>query len=129
MNEVELTDLTPAERRSLRLPGGNTNKYNARKTRIGEYVFDSAAEARYYQQLLLRQAAGEISGLRVHVGFQLAGENGDTVGIYVADFTYMEAGKMRVADVKGGQATKTPLYRLKRNLMRCQGFEVEEVEA
>jgi hypothetical protein len=126
MNEVELTDLTPAERRSLRLPGGNTNKYNARKTRIGEYVFDSAAEARYYQQLLLRQAAGEISGLRVHVGFQLAGENGDTVGIYVADFTYMEAGKMRVVDVKG---VRTALYRLKRNLMRCQGFEVEEVEA
>jgi hypothetical protein len=128
VNEVELTDLTPAERRSLRLPGGNTNKYNARKTRIGEYVFDSAAEARYYQQLLLRQAAGEISGLRVHVGFQLAGENGDTVGIYVCDFCYMEAGKMRILDVKS-KPTKTPLYRLKRNLMRCQGFEVEEVEA
>jgi hypothetical protein len=128
VNEVELTDLTPAERRSLRLPGGNTNKYHARKTRVGEYVFDSQAEARYYQQLLLRQAAGEISGLRVHVGFQLAGENGDTVGIYVADFVLMEAGKMRILDVKS-KPTKTPLYRLKRNLMRCQGFEVEEVEA
>jgi hypothetical protein len=127
VNEVELTDLTPAERRSLRLPGGNTNKYNARKTRVGEYVFDSLAEARYYQQLLLRQAAGEISGLRVHVGFQLAGENGDTVGIYVADFVFSDqAGKMHIIDVKG---VRTALYRLKRNLMRCQGFEVEEVEA
>jgi hypothetical protein len=52
VNEVEIADLTPAERRSLRLPGGQSNKYNARKVRIGEYVFDSQAEARYYQQQL-----------------------------------------------------------------------------
>jgi hypothetical protein len=127
MNEIELADLTPAERRSLRLPGeGSNSKFGNRRVFVEGHWFDSEAEARHYQELLLRQAAGEISGLRVHVGFQLAGENGDTVGIYVCDFCYMEAGKMRVVDVKG---VRTPLYRLKRNLMRCQGFEVEEVEA
>jgi hypothetical protein len=127
VNEVELTDLTPAERRSLRLPGGGSNsKFGNRRVFVEGHWFDSEAEARHYQELLLRQAAGEISGLRVHVGFQLAGENGDTVGIYVCDFCYMEAGKMHILDVKG---CRTALYRLKRNLMRCQGFEVEEVEA
>ena len=46
---------------------------------------------------------------------------------YRADFSYIEKGVYVVEDVKGGEATKTPVYKLKKALMRYfHGIEIKE---
>lgn len=82
------------------------NKYGAKRTtRLGK-TFDSKMEAEYYQILLLRLRAGQISDLTLQPEFTLLESfkrNGKTVrGVkYKADFMYQENGKTIVVDVKG----------------------------
>lgn len=105
-------------------------KYRNKKTELDGITFDSQAEARHYALLKIRERAGEISELKTQVKFVLA----DSVRLYgrkrpavtyVADFTYIEDGKLIVADVKG---MRTPLYILKRHLlMATHGIEILEV--
>ena len=47
------------------------NKFNAQPTTVDGIRFDSQAEARRYAQLKALQAAGAISGLKVHPVFLL----------------------------------------------------------
>lgn len=96
------------------------NKFNARKTVVDGITFDSAREARRYQELKLRERAGEIIGLRRQVRFELIpsfecdGKHYRSA-TYIADFTYTDAktGKKIVEDVKG---MRTDVYRLKAKL-------------
>ena len=48
---------------------------------------------------------------------------------YVADFQYtdVKTGLRHVIDVKGGKATQTPVYKLKKKLLAYKGIYIEEV--
>lgn len=99
-------------------------KYGNRKTEVDGIVFDSAYEARCWQDLKLREAAGEISDLKrqVHCDIHV---NGQFVCSYVADFVFMERGARVVADAKG---CKTEVYKLKKKLMlACNGIAIVEL--
>ena len=111
--------------------GKGGNKYGAVRTTVDGITFDSKAEARRWQQLRWLEEAGEIRDLVRQQRYDLV-VNGVKVGVYVSDFDYFDhATNRRVTeDVKGGRATKTPAYRLKRALMRAlYGIEIVEVEA
>ena len=92
-------------------------KYRNRPTEFRGEVFDSKREARRYQDLLLLQAAGEISGLRRQVKFELIPKTDRfQAGHYVADFVYTDnrTGREVVEDSKG---CKTAEYRWKKKMM------------
>lgn len=107
------------------------NKYGAIRTEVDGHKFDSRAEARRYGELVLMQRAGEISDLELQPSYDLV-VNGRKVARYVADFRYrtVPGGQTIIEDVKGGKATRTPIYRLKARLMdACHGIRVVEVDA
>ena len=100
------------------------NKFGAQKAMVGDEKLDSKREARAYQGLLMRQAAGEIAGLRRQVSYDLC-VNGVFIGRYVADFVYETPRGEVVADAKG---VRTPVYVIKRKLMRAiHGIEIQEM--
>ena len=89
-----------------------------------ENGFDSRREARRHEQLLLLEKARDIADLKRQVPFRLE-VNGELVCTYKADFTYIKKGVLVVEDAKG---CKTPVYRLKKKLMRAvHGIEISEV--
>jgi len=105
------------------------NKYNARKTEIDGYTFDSKKEARRYGELCLLVKAGEITDLTVHPKFVLQEGFIDRDGkkiqpiTYSADFQYWivgsgPTGSWIVEDVKGGKATQTQLFKVKWKLVK-----------
>lgn len=126
------------------------NKYQAIKTIVDGIEFDSRKEARRYRELLLLQRAGEIQKLRTQEKFVLIPSQYETVEtgeyyqlgskrgipktkevcvekavVYVADFTYMENGKLVVEDTKG---FRTKDYIIKRKLMLKEyGIKIREV--
>lgn len=121
-----------------------SGKYNARKTTVDGITFDSAKEAKRYQELKLLQRAGEIRGLLLQPRFPLWAHDGVVehgpikIGEYRGDFSYEEKrrgdrGAERlglhwddvIEDVKG---FKTPLYRWKKKHVEAQyGIRVREV--
>ena len=131
------------------LSKNDRSKYHSlRKTVVlpdgTERVFDSRKEARRYEELLLLEQSGDISGLRLQVKFVLipTQREPDTTGMrggikkgkllekecsYWADFVYMKDGETVVEDVKS-PATRTPVYALKRKLMLyIHGIKISEV--
>lgn len=108
------------------------NKYNAVRTELDGFKFDSKAEARQYEDLKKRQAAGEIRNLvvekrRLTYPFVI---NGIKVGAYEADFRYFDVGqgKLVVADKKSYPTRQNPVYRLKKKLMLAvHGIEITEL--
>lgn len=101
------------------------NKYGAVKVDAAEGKFDSKREYRHWQELKLREAAGEIKDLRRQVKFSLYGPGGEHVAVYTADFVWMEKGKRVVADSKGH---KTREWKRTKKLMRsCHSIEVMEL--
>jgi hypothetical protein len=113
------------------LPNRRKNKYGAVRTTIDGITFDSAAESRRWQQLRAMEAAGEIWGLERQVRLPLRVEE-VVIGVYVGDFRYCDCTtrELVIEDVKGGDATKTPLYRWKRKHVLAQyGYQIREVTA
>jgi hypothetical protein len=105
------------------------NKYNAVKTTVDGYRFDSKAEAARYGELKLMQQAGDIENLEVHPRYKLV-VNGVRIGEYIADFRYYDPSQKHlvVEDVKS-KPTMTPAYRMKSRLMKAlYGIDVIEVE-
>ncbi len=118
------------------------NKYKAKKIVVNGIEFDSKKEARRFAVLQALEQAGEIKGLRRQVEFELipAYYEPDTVGkrggikkgkiierkcIYIADFVYVEDGKVVVEDTKG---MRTKDYVIKRKLMlHVHGIRIREV--
>jgi len=100
-------------------------KYNARKTTIDGYTFDSAAEARRYGALKLLEKSGDILHLKVHPKFELQAAFVDNTGskvraiFYEGDFEYVEEpyARMVVEDVKG---VETAVFKLKSKIFRRQ---------
>ena len=91
------------------------SKYNAKRTELDGYKFDSLAEARHYSDLLVRKAAGEIHGdIEVHPVYPIV-VNGHPVCRVELDFRYRDtAGKEHVVDIKGRDL---PMSKLKRKLL------------
>ena len=107
------------------------NKYHNRKTIRNGIQYDSVKESRRHAELLLLERAGEISELSRQVKYILipAQYEPDIIGpkggtkrgklierevAYIADFTYMQDGKLVVEDTKG---VRTKDYIIKRKLM------------
>lgn len=106
-----------------------TNKYNARKTEVDGITFDSRREALRYQELRLMVRAGLICELETQKKFDIV-INDQKVCSYYADFMYYDKEKecWVVEDVKGGKATQTPVYRLKKKLMKAVlGVDIQEI--
>lgn len=102
------------------------SKSGAVKTVIDGITFDSKLEAGFYQQLRLREAAGEISELELQPRFEFV-INGVKVGRYTGDFRYTENGKVIVADAKGYFSRDYPL---RKKLMKAvHGIEILELRA
>lgn len=111
------------------------NKYGAKKIHNDGYTFDSGAEHRRYQQLKLLLAAGEIANLIVHPRYLIFDDYRRVDGrqiravYYQADFEYQDNLIMEIVteDVKGGAATQTPLFRLKRKLFEARYERVLQI--
>lgn len=102
------------------------NKYGARKVTAPDgQVFDSVKEYHRWGMLRLLERAGRISDLKRQVSYELIPkQKGERACNYVADFTYMEDGKLVVEDCKG---FRTPEYRMKRKLMLwVHGIRIKE---
>lgn len=108
------------------------NKYRAVRTTVDGIKFASKREARRYQELKMLERAGAIEDLRCQVPYDLT-VNGQKIGRYVADFEYtalqtdpIKDWRAVVEDVKG---MKTPVYNLKKKLMRAiHGIEILETK-
>ena len=107
------------------------NKYgNTKVSRYGR-TFDSKHEAGRYAELKLLERAGKISDLKTQVAYLLIPAQYDEKHRciersckYVADFTYMEDGKLVVEDAKG---MKTDVYRIKKKMMLYKyGIRIRE---
>ncbi len=108
------------------------SKYQNKKTQIGMYVFDSIAESKRYKELALLEKAGQIKGLKLQPKFLLQEgfeKNGKTYRKieYIADFMYIENGKIIIEDVKG---METEVFKLKRKLFeyRYPNFELKIIK-
>jgi len=93
----------------------NRSKYGAIKTEVDGITFHSRKEAARYQELILRQKAGEITDLELQVSFPCA-VNGKIICKYIADFWYydLQENCQVIEDVKG---FKTPVYKIKKKLV------------
>lgn len=113
------------------------SKYRNVRIVVDGDTFDSKREAQYWVELNLREKAGEITGLARQVHYDLkcpidnilSKELDAVVSQYIADFQFFDrSGKFHVQDVKGGQATKTSIYKLKKKWLELQsGIVIEEV--
>lgn len=106
-------------------------KYGNKKVTIDGIKFDSKRESIRYKELKIMQEAGLISDLELQVKFVLQDKfkkNGKTIReiSYVADFTYIENGKMIVEDSKG---FKNQTYLLKKKMFeyRYRDLTIREV--
>ena len=89
-------------------------------------IFDSKKEAYHYRDLKLREHAGEIQALELQPAFDIV-INDQKICTYRADFRFFDIKLKRtiITDVKG---FKTPVYRLKKKLMRAvHRIEIEEI--
>lgn len=122
-------------------------KYNNKKVYVNGIKFDSHKEMCRYLVLKDMQEKGLISDLQTQAKFVLipAQFEPDKVGarggkikgkclekqaVYTADFAYIDnrTGEKVVEDVKGGKATKTEAYVLRRKLMLKEyGIRIKEV--
>jgi hypothetical protein len=100
------------------------NKYRAQPVVTDEGRFASKKEYADWCALKLREKAGLISHLERQVKFPLS-VNAQLVTTFIADAVFFENGKRVVVDSKGVQ---TPVYRLKKKLMRALlNIEVQEI--
>ena len=118
--------VTQARRGGIFLPKKGGNKYRAKKRKVDGITFDSIGESKRYGFLKLMEKRGVISDLKVHYKFEIKVE-GEKVCSYEADFTYYKHLDWIVEDFKS-DATRTPLYRLKKKLMKAVfRIEIKEV--
>lgn len=91
------------------------SKYHAIRTDVDGISFSSRKEANRYCELKLLQQVGVIYNLELQPKFPLV-VNGKKIGVYIADFSYVENGNLITEDVKG---ILTPVYKLKKNLVQA----------
>lgn len=95
------------------------NKYGAKKTLVDGILFHSKKEAQRYIVLNQMRKAGIIKNLELQPRVPIY-VNEKKVADYVGDFRYEnQDGEIILEDVKS-EATKTPVYRLKKKLLEAQ---------
>ncbi len=103
----------------------NQNKYHNIKTIIDGITFDSKKEARRYQDLCLLKRAGEVIEFFCQPEFVIIEKfrnkwtgGAERANKYRGDFAvkYKGLDHWVIEDVKGGDATKTGEFKLKRKL-------------
>ena len=117
------------------------SKYGNKKVTVNGVTFDSKKELYRWGELCLMEAHGDIANLQRQIKYVLipAQYEPDTIGkrggvkkgklierecSYIADFTYIENGRVVVEDVKG---LRTPDYVIKRKLMLQEyGIRIKE---
>lgn len=106
------------------------SKYRSIKTTVDDITFDSKKEAKRYQELKLLQRANKIENLRLQVPYVLIDKSKYGRQIkYIADFVYYDKElKQEVVEDTKSEATKTPVYRLKKRLMaETYDIEIKEI--
>lgn len=105
------------------------SKYRNVRTVVDGIPFASKKEARRWGELKALEKAGKILMLKRQTRFALV-VNGVKVGVYTCDFEYTESMpslERVVEDVKGGKATQTTAYKLRRALMLAiYGIRIRE---
>ena len=119
----------PKSARGATIGQPKVSKHRNRKTLLDGLTFDSAKEAKRWQELSLWQQVGAIRDLRRQVDFDLWACNGERIARYRADFVYfsLEMGREVIEDTKSPHSRTLRDYRLKFKLMRAQGTPIEEV--
>jgi hypothetical protein len=120
-------------------PISTRNKYGAVRTVVDGITFASKKEAAHYEQLKLRQMAGEITELvlqpKYHLHVMEIWRSGPiqirTIGTFTADFEYLELkaprGEIVTVDVKSEITRKGEAYRLRKKLAEAiHGIHVHE---
>lgn len=102
------------------------SKFRNEKVVVNGRKFDSKREAERAGELELMHKLGLISDLKYQVRFEVIPKQGSRrAAFYVADFTFVEDGKLVVEDAKG---CKTREFVLKSKLMQEKhGIYVREV--
>jgi hypothetical protein len=93
-------------------------KYNNKKTELDGIIFDSKKEAKRYWELKLLEKAGKIEKLKLQPAFELK-VNNEKICTYKADFEYIDRSKYNVVVVEDVKGVKTPVYNLKKKLMKA----------
>ena len=148
---IDISRLSPAAQMQIARKLGEQIREKAEQKKQGKYgavrderlaedgktqlKFASKAEARRYDTLMLLLKGGAISDLRLQPQYTLreayTTPDGERIRAirYIADFSYEKDGKLVVEDVKGGKATQTRVYGIKKKLMREKfGITITEVE-
>ena len=115
--------MTPAE---FQAKSKNPPKYRNVKKTVDGIPFDSTKEAKMYQDLKIRELAGEIADLKLQPTITCQA-NGVHICNYKADFFYFDRALKEYIwlDAKG---FKTPVYRLKKKIvLALTGIEITEV--
>lgn len=102
-------------------------KYHNKKTEIDGIVFDSAGEARRYQELKLQVQCGAIENLELQPKYELQpsfkrGKSTIRAIKYIADFRYIENGRIIVEDYKGAEPA---VWKLKEKMFKFRYPELE----
>lgn len=102
--------------------------FGTRDTR-GALTFGSKAEARYYDELRLLQAGGEVLFFHRQVPLELGVDAAGKRIVYRVDFQVFTAdGRVRYVDVKGKTTPITREYELKARLVSDRfPFDIEVV--
>lgn len=114
LTEAEYAALTGAQ------PTKRGNKYGAVRTVVDGLKFDSTGEAERWGELRQMERAGAITDLRRQVAYDLHAPGGKVVGKIVLDYVYTEGGAIIYEDYKGGRATMTAVWKLKRRLFESE---------
>lgn len=129
-----MTRISIDEWKALLAKSEARSKYNNRKADFRGETFDSEKERDYYILLLDKEKRGEITDLKRQVSIIIqepfTTPKGEKIRAitYKADFTYKDLdGVTHIIDVKGGNATKTEGYKLKKKLLAYRGIYIEEV--
>ena len=109
------------------------SKYGVRTDALGKLArtvdgvtFDSLKEARRYCDLKILERKGEIQNLELQPKFPFD-VNGVRIGVYTADFRFVENGQTVIEDVKS-EPTKTRSYKINLRLLKAiYGIEIREV--
>lgn len=101
-------------------------KYRNKPLVVDGERFDSQREYQRWLELKLMERAGVISNLRRQVRLPLGVKSSNgRERVLVVDFAYMDHGEQRYEDVKGSRDIETPVSKLKRDILRARGIEVE----
>lgn len=90
-------------------PESRPNKYHNNPTTVDGIRFDSKKEARYYEQLKIRQATGEVKYFLMQVPLRLPGGSK-----YVVDFQVFFADPARAPEYIDVKGRETQVFRLKK---------------